>query len=401
MQPNRPMDNFMRAWLDLYAHTGLPKTYALWAGLWVISSVLQDNVVFREGTSRLKPNLYVWLVGPTSAGKSESANPAVELIKEIPGVEVFEGKLTELYLLKYMESIQQKRAISSPTLVNPRISIYSDELAATLGSGPMAEALIQALTQMYGSPRYQYGTGAHGLKDIEHPAITWLACTAPPWMRRAIPRDMLESGFVARMIVAYEPSIMRRRTGVDLAPTKHLLIRDLIRMGALTGDFAITAEAQQFRDEWGDKQIEARQRMDEMTAAIYGKEEEHALKVAMCLTASAGNDLIITKQALFNATKLVTAARDSSIDILRSISMSSMMETKLFLLDTIRKHSPISQKDLRRRVHQRVEDSWQFNKFTTALMAEGMVIVFQGSNGEGPMYEAVIPKQAPVEEPKT
>lgn len=387
MQPTQPTNNFLRIWLRLYEHTGLPKTYALWTGLWVISSVLQDNVTFREGSSRLKPNLYVWLVGPTSSGKSESANPGIEILREIPLIELFQGRLTALYLLKFMRNAQQKRALNAANLVNPRVSIYSDELAGTLGSGPVADDLMKALTALYGSRTYQYGSSAQDLIDIEEPVINWLACTAPSWMRRAIPRDMLESGFVARMICLYEPLTKRRVTGVDIEGSKKELIAELVRISSLTGEFSISPAAQRIRDQWAESQFQARLKLDEVTQAIYGKEEEHVLKVAMCLVAAGSNDLVITDTAFIHAANNVLDARASSVEILRSIAMTPALELKLFLLDTIDKHGPISHADLRKRVYRRIEDTWQFNKFANALIAEGMVIILRRNNGGPPLYD--------------
>ena len=387
MQHTRKLQNWLSTWINLYTDTGLPRSFAMWTGISVIAGMLQDNVVLKEHNSKLKPNLYVWLLGPPTAGKSESALPGIDLLRLMPFMEIYDGGLTSTFLFQYMESIQQKRAVHNPTLVNPRVYIYSDELAQTLKHGPLAEQLMCDLNVMYNRST-KYGTAAHGLKDIVDPVINWLACCSPSWLKRCVPKDMLDNGFVSRVVTVYEPLKERRRKGVSADPQVWAdLTHDLLLISQLKGEFRLTPEAQAARDRWAEKQFQARLLFDELTQHIYGREEEHALKVAMCLTVSSTDDLVITERAFINATMHVLNARASSIDVLRSIAMTPLVEIKAYLLQCIRNMAPVAHSALRNKTWQKIDDNNQFHRLVNSLVAEGQIVLLPSQNGAGAVYD--------------
>jgi hypothetical protein len=390
MPNKRPFDNWLRAWYKLFEGTEVPLEYQIWAGISTISTTLQDNVWIQKGIRRVIPNMYVWLIGPPGSGKGEACERSLGLLRENPFVNVFSGKLTEAYLLLYMQGITQQQQLQQPSIFNPRLEIYSDELAVTMGSGERNQDLLRALTTMYTGADYDYGTIAHGLVRIQKPVINWLAGTTVPWLRRAIPHDLLNSGFIARVIAAVGK--LSKDPKPWIPPVDKILWNDLIvdlaRISLLRGEYTFAPDARTYHDAWYAEQHAAMREIDDdVLQGMYGREQDHVYKVAMCITASATDDMIITKHAFENAATLITAAKTTSVSILRNIEMHPEIEKKFYLLEKITRAGEIPVNKLLKNTNRRIHGAKELHALLNSLVYEGSVTTF--NNGDGVIVKIV------------
>lgn len=321
--------SWLTEWMLYYSKTEVPQNYALWSGIWAINCMLMDKVYVSRGTSKLYPNGYIFLVGPGAGGKSTPSRQAAKLIKETNLVDLYAGEMSKSYMVKYLDGLVTKQSIINMTPNLParaRLALYSDELAITVGSGPQADDFLRLMTILYDFS-FQYGTHTHGSLAVQEPIINWLALATLPWLRRSIPPDLVDSGFVARIIAAVEPlsqEIVPKMPQMD-PKLRFELLHDLMQIFILEGEYIFSPAAAQYHEEWYVRNKQNRLAIsDEITQGIHGREDEQALSVAMSLMAASGDSMEITKRALENAIELVTRARMSNAQIFRALAETRM-----------------------------------------------------------------------------
>lgn len=387
MTQPRNFPNWLEAWVSLFTETEVPITYAIWTGVWTISSVLKNNVGIARGSGLLHPNVYIILVGPGASGKSYCSEVSTRLLDGLGFINLYKGRMSESYMIKYLSALTQLQTVVNPTStsISPVLSIYSDELAMTVGSGDQSVEFLRLMTLLYTSG-FDYGTHAHGLIKIDHPIINWLALATVSWLKRSLPRDLIDSGFVARVITQKEDlskKIVAQLPKID----KDKLIKlqaDLLAISTLSIEYELSPEAREIHSKWYTAHRTQRQETtDAVTQNIYGREDEHSYKVAMCLKASGGDDHIIRPLELRNAIKLVEDARNSNINLFRSLAVG---EKTLELKDYIRSKIPannefISHEHLMRKVGSVIPERRTAKEIIAMLMEEGIIEAIKGQNG--------------------
>lgn len=388
---SRHYGNWLLKWCELFKDTEVPESFAVWAGIWTISAVLQDHVALARGGGSLYPNMYIMLIGPPRGGKSYPSSIALEQFIEPNAIETWAGNMSPSFMTKYLDAIALKAAATAlpGVLPRPALTFYSDELALTLGSSQQAGDVLRILTQLYDF-RFDYGTHAHGVLRTGRPLLNWLACTTVRWLRRSIPPDLIDSGFCARLIAQVEP--LRDVIVPELPPidpvVKQQLLDDLAAIAALTGRYKLTQDAQFEYNKW---YIENRQRRialdDEIIQNIYGREDEHVLKVAICLMASVGDSFDVLPSAITSAITLVEGARQSNIELFRGIAAGDkMLDLKMYLQGKILStNGPVSHSQLQRSTNKVIPDATMFKQIIESLIEEQMIERVPGA-GKGQHY---------------
>ena len=387
--PQRCYSNWLVEWCSLFTNTEVPDNYAVWTGIWTISSTLRNSVGIARGTRLMHPNLYVLLVGPGSGGKSYSADISISMLETLGFIELFQGRMSESYMVKYLSNLSQKQALlGQPT--DPVLSIYSDELAMTVGSGDQALEFLRSMTQLYSS-KFQYGTHAHGMLKVDRATINWLALATVSWLKRSMPKDLIDSGFVARVITQQESlsdKIVPQLPQIDRDKILKLQA-DLIQISFLSHEYTLSVDAINLHDTWYRFTRQQRQGIaDPITLNIYGREDEHALRVAMCLMASTGDSSIITQTALRNAIKLVVDARNSNIDLYRTLATGDkLIELKEYVKAKIlSSEEPITQTDLQKSTASVVPRAADLREIIKALREEEIIEAFKAADSNGILY---------------
>lgn len=391
----RNYQNWLKEFVSLFTNSEVPESYAIWTGIWTIASVLRDNVGIARGNRLLDPHMYIFFVGPGAGGKSVTPDVAMDLLEGIGTIEVFPGEMTKSYMTKYLFELAQRQALTAApntTLIRPALTLYSDELGITLGTGDKASDMLRLMTQLYDS-KFTYGTHAHGILKIERPVINWLALATVPWLKRSLPRDLIDSGFVARIITQREylsPKIIPQVGKMDRDKLSRLQA-DLFEISILAMEYELSPEATAIHEHWYTITRKQRQglKLDPITQGMLGREDEHSYKVVMCLKASSGDNPVITASELLNAVKLVEQARNSNLDLYRSLAVGEKrLDLKEYMKAKILGLSqPISHEELMRKTNSVMPDRKTAKEIINALM-EDMVVEIVKGDGRGIYYAA-------------
>lgn len=377
----------------------MPEQNVVWSGAFAIAAAMQANVWYDRGFRKIFPNLYVWIVGQAATGKSIPAELSIDLLRLIPNLFVHSGELTKLYMLNALQaSVLQKQLTTPPkkgqylpVIADPAVTIYHDELATGVGSDALAFDFLKHMVQMYTVPKHHdYGTDKHGLIAIQRPLINWIACTTIPWLKRAIPIDIMEGGITARVNTITAP--FPKEPGYDIVMNTQLwndLAHDLIVISQLEGQFTLDQLGVDKRNEQIRIGHYTRAKMsDDMVQSLYGREDDQALKIAMALSASVRDDLIITEAMLDSGYKMVNDARDNSIDLYVESSTEGAVQFKLRVANQI-KRAPlglITRTKLTSRL-SRYGNAVAVDLAVDSLSQEGAVKIHGNTREHGTIYE--------------
>ena len=294
------------------------------------------------------PHMYIWLIGPPASGKSTAAEIGYDMLKTLPMNDSFSGEITRSRLISRLLGIAQKRALAKQGTPRPCMALFSDELGITVGGGEQAADFLRLMTQLY-SGVYQSDTHTHSTRNLEEKVVlSWLACTTLPWLRRSVPADLINSGTVARLIAVFG-KLSTKVVPVFLInhSVRQKLLEDLaLGISLLEGEYKLSPQAEQLHAQWYAQARRLRLGItDDITMGIYGREDEHVMKVAMCLSAAQSDSFAITEDILQQAITLVTEARLSSLEIFRRIAVGDKtIDMKEYILEKIRAKGDIQQR---------------------------------------------------------
>lgn len=324
-----------------------------------------------RGLFTLYPNLYVGLVGPTGIGKSTAAEIGVDhfgpTVKQV-GSEVMRGKITSWYLYEWFGKMSQagKPAVAL---------VFSSELKTLLGDLNKAE-LVAMLTDIYGCPKDQdYRTKTHGVIKVQNAYVTLLVCSTPEWLTLGISSDDVSGGFTGRFI--YVCCDKTNRTfpfpedfygASEIEEAKGELIEDLGRIGALEGPIIMTDEAKARYVVWYKDRMQ--EMSDERLLGYFSRKRDHLLKVAMLMSVSEGDSLVVTEDHIKVAQLVLSGTEDTMMMAFKGVVCEPLIKYREVVLDQIRGLGETTVRELLR-------------KNSTRLDADGLHRILEGLSREG------------------
>ena len=203
---------FIARYLDIASSiTDAPKDYHLGSILAVLSTVIGPNVsspIMTGLTRKLKPNLYVLLIGESSLfRKSTALYLAVELLKKIPDCFGEDSKeeekrygliLPQSFSPEALLVILSKRDGRPSLLVKDEISGLLNAFRRTYMAGTKED-----LIKLYDGDRIEQMTLGRGYIRICNPYLSWLSATTPDSFSSAFEDGDISSGLIPRFLVVY------------------------------------------------------------------------------------------------------------------------------------------------------------------------------------------------------
>ena len=253
----------------------------------------------------LYPNLYVILVSDSGVGmKSTAFKIGIKLLeKAVPDIAVMKGKLTTGYLIDWMQQTMAK---------NPgglaELTIFASEFKVFTKGVYSDSSLMEDLTDIYDCGTFEYRTKGQGIYKIEKPCINLSACSTPEWFITGSAADFIGGGLSSRIIpvaiLADEKQVANPKKILMSDEIERKLMVDLQQMSQLTGAFFVTKEAEDFFEKWylvRDKYKNPDMRLK----GYFSKKHDLVYKVAMILSASSNDDLVITEDHIESALSLL------------------------------------------------------------------------------------------------
>lgn len=268
--------------------------------------------------------MYTVLVGHPGVGKGRAINPAVGILRDSGSANIISDKLTIHYILEKLS-----RGFASGT-VSPTGAVSMSTDSSCFISAPELEDLLNAseampdlkeLWEAKDGP-FEYGTRGKGLVQIVKPCPTLLGGCTPSQIADLFPSRAVGGGFVRRVNFVYEAENLKKipwpieRNGND--SHRDSLVDDLKSIAQVGGQFTFDPLAHKFFEDHYNS-IGVAEFVDESTASYETSSPYHALKLAMALSLSRSDELIINFVDMQLAINAVSKCVNELSKVFRSV----------------------------------------------------------------------------------
>lgn len=317
----RKLDDWIMSYGKFTAESDSPQPFHIWGGLTAIAGAAQRKVLMRAKYFDVLSNMYVLLVSaPGRARKGAALRTSKNILKEAqPPVNFATESGSHEALVSLFEGI------TNPA--HQSLTLYSMELGTLMATN--AAGMIDFLTDIYdGNPDWSRNTKKNSLQVIKHPWLGIFSGTTPRWLGEHLGLMAVEGGLIARMILVFSDERLLENSWPELSPEMESLRKDLVHdlsiICTLEGEFKFdggkTGDAFRWYDLWyRDKTSILDQDFpiekgwvsrfpripDPRTASYYDRKHIHILKVAMALSLSYKDELLLTLQDLERALVLL------------------------------------------------------------------------------------------------
>ena len=338
------METGRQSILDVYmkmaGKSEIPHAWHRWSCMSLVAATVADRVYYRKfAWEKLSPNMYVFLVGPSGLGKGGALGFAMQFRN--PSMPLQYGACTH-------KSLVDKMATPTEHFPEPhKLYIVQAELADAIGSGPLADAFVKAMTDWYNpsSVDFDETTRTHGEKSFPPPCLNWLAGTTSEWLGQTVDPKAMMSGFFGRVAIApgeyrfedrvYDPS---KYTPADYDDLLLYVYNRLEALNMLEGEFKMTQDARELDEYWYDNRPPP---PSKLMAPFWRREHDLTLKIAMILSLCEGTDLIIKKHHVMRAQEEVRFARLSIPRIITEATQSKGQEKMQLVRDHMARRAEV------------------------------------------------------------
>lgn len=298
--------SFIKNYLEYTANQETTERVHKWVALSVIAGALERRVWLPRGNYTLFPNLYVFVIGPSGkVKKSTSTALGVDLLRELPEFKIMSERATAASLITQLERSSKTFTFNGREIKQSPSFAYASELNVFLGE--VFGSITELLTTFYdcqpqdSSKPWTYETRSSGIQRIYGPCLNILGASTPSWLKDSVPVKSLEGGFASRVIFVVEQSMRRaiafpdrERRAEDHEAQKRFLLSGLRRIYALKGPARITDECVVVAQPWYENHmVRGVADTDARFSGYYSRKFETALKIALLLSVSEGDSLVI------------------------------------------------------------------------------------------------------------
>lgn len=318
---------FLEDLLDMTVELESPRSYWYWSGLAAVSAVSKHLKLSRGGAYDLYPNIYVLLVGKSAIRKGPPINLAKKLVSMCDVTRVISGRSTIQSILDILS--KAKACKNGEILTDASGFIVSGEQSNSITDDPQSQTILTELYDTGYNDKWVNSTLSGGITELKNPCITVLGATAPEHIPEYIQARSVKGGYIGRTMIVFEDRRSRLNSltkipEIVLQPEK--LVKWLLRIGKLKGEFTLTPEGAAAYDAWYYPYNEAIERgeMDDETGTA-GRLGDHVFKIAMLLSLASRDDLLIKPDDIQDA---ISACTNFTVSV-RRISAQTKGKTDI------------------------------------------------------------------------
>lgn len=360
-----------------------------WSGVSAIAGVLRRRVWIDMRRFVWFPNFYILFVAkPGIVSKTTTMNTAMDLLREVPGVKFGPKVITWQALVTSFANSCESFEFNGEYLPMSAITLASGELGNLID--PMDPKMMDTYITLWdGERKFDKVTKTSGEDIVEAPWINMIGCTTPSWIEQNMPRSAIGGGFTSRCIFVYADGKEKFVPWVDEnveegdAGVRQALLQDLEHIAlSLVGPFTITREAR----DWYSPVYEAHwklaaSRMDEAMAEGYAaRKQTHMCKLAMVLSASRHDDMVIALEDLQLANSMLEVLEPDMARVFSKLGKSDGGIAQDRLLAVLKRHGELSYEDAYRILMVHFPDARNLENALATVIRAGYVSLDRGKN---------------------
>lgn len=302
----RNLDDWLTGYLELVENTEPCDLFKIWCGVSLICAFLQRKVWF-EWEWKIYPNMYIVLVAPSGVRKGTAIRPMKEFLTAA-GIRISAESITREALIKDLLESADIRVSGEHNIVHCSLTIVAEELSVLIDQKQIG--LITTLTDWFDcSDSWTYRTKHGGSDEIIGVWVNLLGAITPQFLQTALPQDAIGVGLTSRMVLVYSDTEGKICPAPFLTPENRVLRQklqeDLDQLTLMAGPFTYTKA---YFDAYCDWYIESKKhplRSDRNLQAYSNRRPLHLRKIAMVMSASRSNDMILELEDFERAKRLL------------------------------------------------------------------------------------------------
>jgi len=328
------------------------------------------------------PSFYIVYVAPPGiVAKSTTADIAMDLLKQIPGVKFGPNSITWQALVTAFAAASESFEYNSTWYPMSPLTLVASELGSLINL--QDRDMVNLLIELWdGKKGYEKITKMSGNDTIDAPWINLQGCTTPHWIAENMPPSTIGGGLSSRCIFIYADQKERYVAYVDEvvsegdADLRLALIQDLERISMdLVGPVTISPKARTWGRAWYEnfwKQASSRMD-DQMLEGYAARKQTHLHKLAMVLSASRDCSRIITLEDIQLANVMLEDIEGDMPKVFQRIGRSEdSMQAERFI-DFVRKKGMLPYQEAYSMIHTYFPDFRDFEGILTGAIRSGQL----------------------------
>lgn len=385
----RQFPDWLTAYVKYASVTEAPKKMHAWAGVGAIAGALRRRVWIDMKRFTWYPSFYIVYVAPPGiVAKSTTADIAMDLLRQVPGVKFGPNSITWQALVTAFAAASEQFQFGDSFYPMSPLTFVAAELGSlvNLQDRDMVNLLIELWD---GKKAYEKITKTSGNDVIEAPWINLQGCTTPHWIADNMPPATIGGGLSSRCVFVYAAAKDKYVAFVDEVvedtdlETRRLLIEDLERISLLVGPYEITQSARRWeKQRYEAFWKEAEARMDnKMLEGYAARKQTHLFKLALVLSAARGDSMKIDLQDVELAHEFLGSIEEDMPLVFSRIGRSSASLAAERLVEYVRKNEPVRYDKAYQYVHGEFPDCRDFEGIIAGLARSSQVIMNADASG--------------------
>jgi hypothetical protein len=237
---------------------------------------------------------------------------------------------------------------------------------------------------------FEKRTKASGNDSVENPWINIIACTTPSWIAGNFPEYMIGGGFTSRCVFVYANQKSRyvaypgMHVPDEIGKVEDKLVADLEHISLkLAGEYKLGKDAIEWGEAWYKHHYTHRPEGldDDRFGGYIARKQTHIHKLAMVLSASTRDKLIITAEDLAVANKMVTDLEADMPAVFSKIGRSDLSLQTERLVSYVMQKGSVSVADTYRYVHAYFPSNREFMDVVEGCCKSGQMHLEQRGDG--------------------
>lgn len=395
----RLLKDWVKSYLEYAEGTEAPRMMHFWCGVSAVAGALRRRVWLDMKRFQWYPNFYIILVAPPGIiSKTTTMGIGMDLLRRVPGIRFGPDVVTWQALVKTFAEAGEMFQYGEELIPMSAITIASGELGNLIN--PQDRDMVNLYISLWdGAKGFEKVTKMSGSDKIHAPWINMIGCTTPHWIADNMPAATIGGGFTSRCVFVYgdkkESFIAYPDTAArpDLLERAADLVADLEYISVnLIGPMRLTPEARKWGEEWYQNlwTVEYKNIEDDRLEGYLSRKQSHVHKLAMILSASAGDSMLIEAEHLQIAVAMLSATEKDLPLVFSRIGRSEDSMQAERLLAFIERSSPVPYAVAYRYIYTYFPSFRDFEGVMTGLIRSGQIRV--DMNGSEPMLVFVTGK---------
>ena len=328
----RQFQDWLRSYVDYASFSEAPRRMHFWAGVSAIAGALRRRVWIDMSYFKWHANHYIIFVAPPGiVSKSSTARIAMDLLRQVPGINFGPDIVTWPKLVEVFESHAEQFEYNREFITQCAVTLQSSEFGNLVN--PQDREMIDLLVDLWDSNTgaFTKATKNSGQNMIENPWVNLIACTTPAWIAGNFPEYVIGGGFTSRCLFVYAEkkdklvAYPHLEVPANLKSVAAALVADLQHIAAnLVGAYVLQPDALEWGRVWYKFHYEhpPANLLDDRFGGYLARKQTHLHKLAMVMAAAQRDTLVITADDLSLANSMIDALEEDMPKVFAKIGRS-------------------------------------------------------------------------------